>query len=111
MTFSEDLRARVVTLYSQGDITMREVAETFNVSLGFVHSVVTLHRQFGQVTNPDTPGPRGRQRVLDAIDVLFIQEMIETDLSIYLDELQHKLAVARDVHVSIATIARYHGWG
>jgi len=85
---------------------MREVAETFNVSLGFVHNVVALHQQFGQVTNPDTPGPRGRRRVLDAIDVLFVQEMIETDPSMYLDELQHKLAVARDVRVSIATISR-----
>ena len=30
--------------------------------------------------------------------------MIETDLSTYLDELQHKLAVARGVHVSVAAI-------
>lgn len=60
MAFSEDLKVRVVDAYSQGDVTMREVAEMFNVSLGFVHNVVACHHQFRQVTNPPTPGPHGR---------------------------------------------------
>ena len=59
MTFSEDLKTRVVSFYSQGGMTMREVAETFNVSLGLVHNVVACHRQFGQATNPHTPGLHG----------------------------------------------------
>jgi hypothetical protein len=61
---------------------------------------------FGQVTSPHTPGPHRRRRVLNAIDILFIQEMIETDPSTHLDKLQHKLAVAHGIHVSIATISR-----
>ena len=104
MAFSEDLKIGVVSLYSQGDMTMREVAQTFDISLGFVHNVVACHRQFGQVTNPHIPGPRGRRGVLDAIDMLFIRGVVETDSSTYLGELQHKLAVAR-VHVSIATMS------
>ncbi|KAF9778349.1 hypothetical protein BJ322DRAFT_982616, partial [Thelephora terrestris] len=95
-TFSEDLKARVANLYSQGDMTMREVAETFNVSLGFVHNIVTYHGQFGQVTNPHTSGSHGRQRTLDTIDMIFIREVIKAEPSLYLDEIQHKLMIARD---------------
>jgi len=43
MTFTEDLETRVVSVYSQGNTTMREVAEAFNVSLGFVHNAVACH--------------------------------------------------------------------
>jgi len=106
MTLSKDLKARVADIYSQGDMTMREVAEMFTVSLGFTHNVIAHHRRFGQITSPCTSGPRGRRRVLDTIDMLFIQEIIEVNPSIYLDELQHKLAIARNVYVSIATISR-----
>jgi len=106
MTFSGDPEARAVNLYSQGDVIMRGVAETSNVSLGFVLSVIACHRQFGQVTNPHTPGPYGRQRILDTFDTLFIREVIEAKPSVYLDELQYKLVVARDVHVSISTTSR-----
>ena len=76
------------------------------VSLGFVHNVAACHRQFGRVTNPHTPGPHERPRVLDTIGTLFLQELIKADPSIYLDELQHKLAIACGVHASITTINR-----
>ncbi|KAF9642561.1 hypothetical protein BDM02DRAFT_3124450 [Thelephora ganbajun] len=59
MTFSEDLRVRVANCYSQGDVTMREVAEIFNVSLGFVRNMVTCYRRFGQATNSHTLDARG----------------------------------------------------
>ena len=42
-TYSLDLKERIVHSYLQGE-TMRSVAETFKVSLGFVHHVVNLHR-------------------------------------------------------------------
>lgn len=105
MTFSEDLKVRVANLYTQGDMTMREVAEMLNISLGSVHNIIACHQQFGQVTNPHATHPPGRQRALNAIDMLFIRGVVEAEPSIYLDELQHKLMVARDVHVSVATMS------
>jgi len=105
MTLSKDLKARVADIYSQGDVTMREVAETFGVSLGFSHNVIAHHRRFGLVWTDYVPcqpmiylGPRGRRRVLDAIDMLCIREIIGVEPSIYLDELQHKLAIGRNVY-------------
>ena len=105
MTLSKDLKKRVVHLYSQGDVTMCEVAETFDVSLGFIHNIVACHRQFGQVTNLHTPGPHGCPQILNAIDTLFIQEVIKANQSIYLDKLQYKLAIAHNVYVLIAMIS------
>ena len=84
---------------------MREVADILDVSLGFVHKVVSCHRTFGQVTDP-RPRFYGRRRVLDDSDLSFIRAVIDAQPSIYLDELQHKLAVVRDIQVSLATISR-----
>lgn len=47
MTLSDDLRARVVSLYSSGGLSLREVANLLSVSLGFVHNVVSCYQQFG----------------------------------------------------------------
>ena len=86
---------------------MHEIADLFDLSLGTVHNIVAHHQQseLGLVTISHTPGPPGRQQAINKIDTLFIQELIEARPSIYLDELQYKLAVARDIHVLIATIS------
>jgi len=84
---------------------MREVATLLDVSLGFVHSVVSCHQRFGQVTDPRLRF-NGRPRALDDGDLSFIRAVIDAQPSIYLDELQHKLAAIRDIQVSLATISR-----
>ena len=83
MTFSEDLKTRVVSVYSQGNMTMCEVAKTFNVSLGFVHNVVTCHRWFGQVTNL-----RAYSDGYSIQSTRYLFEMIEIDPSTYSDKLK-----------------------
>ena len=105
MTLSEDLKERVISLYSSGDMTMREVAGLLDVSLGFVHNVVSCHERFGQVNDP-RPRSYGRHRILDDNDISFISEVIRAQPTIYLDEIQHKLAAVRRIQVSTATISR-----
>ena len=105
MTLSEDLKERVLRLYSSGDMPMREVAELLNISLGSVHNVVSCHQRFGQVNDP-RPRLYGRHRILVNDDIHFIHEVIRAQPSIYLDEIQHKLATIRGVQVSLATISR-----
>ena len=102
--YSLDLKERVVRSYLQGE-TMRSVADTFNVSLGFVHRVVNLHRTFGEVTDPYAIPRRGR-RIVTATDEGFIRSLTRTRPSIYLDEIQHELETRHGVFVSIATISR-----
>ena len=52
--YSSDLREWIVQCYYYQGETMREVVNTFNVSLGFVHHVIDLHRKYSQVTDPYT---------------------------------------------------------
>jgi len=84
---------------------MREVTNLLDVSVGFVHNVVSCYQAFGQVTNPQ-PWFYGRRRLLDDKDLSFIRAVADAQPSIYLDELQHKLAIVRGVQVSLATISR-----
>ena len=46
---------------------MREVEETFNVSLSFVNRTAALHRKHGQVTDPYAQ-PRRGMRILTIVD-------------------------------------------
>ena len=85
MTLSDDLKERVVSLYSP-EMPMREVAALLDVSLGFVHNVVSSYQKFGQVSNP-RPRMSGRRRVLDNNDLTFICEVITAQPTIYLDEI------------------------
>ena len=102
--YSLDLKERIVHFYLQGE-TMRTVAETFRVSLGFVHHVVDLYRRYGQVTDPYAMPRRGR-RILTAADEDHIRSLVRARPSIYLDEIQQELDFACGVSVSLATISR-----
>jgi len=105
MTLSEDLKERVITLYSSGGVSMREVARLLNVSLGLVHNVVSCYQRFGQVTNPQLRF-YGRRRALNSGDLSFVREVIDAQPSTYLDKLQYKLTAVRGVQVLLATISR-----
>jgi len=105
MTLSDDLKERVISLYSPGDMSMREVAALLDVSLGLVHNVVSCYQRFGRVSNPQ-PRMSGRRRALDDNDVSFIREVIGAQSTIYLDEIQHKLDTVCGIQVSLATISR-----
>lgn len=102
--YSPDLRGRIVQYYHQGE-TMRTVADTFNVSVGFVHHVVDLHRKYGQITDPYAQ-PRRGHRILTLADEDYIRTLVEARPSIYLDEIQEELLTERGAGASLATISR-----
>ena len=105
MTLSEDPKERVISLYSLGGFSMRDVAELLNVSLGLVQKVVSCHRRFGQVNDP-RPRSYGRHHLLNNDDVRFVHEVIGAQPAIYLDKIQYKLAAVCGVQVSLATVGR-----
>ena len=83
---------------------MREVADVFNVSLGFVHHIVNLYRMHGQATDP-YPQPRhGHRRTLTFKHENYICNLVEVKPSIYLNEIQEKLATKHGVDISLVTI-------
>jgi hypothetical protein len=60
---------------------MRDVANLSDVSVGFVHHVVDLYRNRGQVTDPYAE-PRRGHRILTAEDKDHIRTLIEARPSI-----------------------------
>ena len=77
----------------------------FSVSLDFVHRVVSLHKHYGQVTDPCAQ-PQGGHRILTSEDDNYIRSLIEERPTIYLDEIQEKLVTEHGVNISLATISR-----
>jgi transposase len=72
-----------------------------------VHNILERHRRTG---SPHVL-PRGRRpRALNADDILFIISVIRFNPAIFLDEIQDRLGLRREVYVSLATISRTLHW-
>jgi transposase len=84
---------------------MRDIAAQARCSVSLVHNVLSNFREFGTTVNP-FKRYTGRSRYLDEEDMLYLTTLLKANPSLNLDELQLKLADARDVHVSIATLSR-----
>jgi transposase len=82
-----------------------EIAQLAGCCERTVREVLRLHRESGNVHNTFAKS-RGRPRSLNQGDVTYISSLLDANPTLYLDELQIKLAEARDVDVSIATLSR-----
>lgn len=102
---SADLKERIVELYFTKNWSMRDIAETYMVSIGLVHKVITIFRDYGTVIDP-TKSRDGRPRYCTNEDTAYIRVLIEANPTTHLDEIQAKLALVRNVHVALATICR-----
>jgi transposase len=97
---SKDLKSRIVQCqYFEDQLTMRDIATQARCSVGLVHNVLSNFREFGTTVNP-FKRYTGRSRYLDEEDMLYLTTLLKANPSLYLDELQLKLADARDVHIS-----------
>ena len=64
------------------------------------HSVLITSNHWSMTNNT------GRPRVLDRDDLNFIDFVLAAEPGLYLDEIQEKLCLFRDIEVSISTISR-----
>lgn len=102
---SDDLKQRIVKWYLEDKMTMQDISTTATCSIGLVSKVLRNYRQYGQVNDPYSRRT-GRPSYLNADDLHFLETLITANPSLYLDEIQHKLAAVRNVHISIATVCR-----
>jgi transposase len=84
--YSDDLRGKVLSAYAAGKGTMRELAERFDVSYGWVLKIAAAQRQSGSYKR--VPQRRGSSR----IDADLIRRLVEAQPDIVLVELQQKTA-------------------
>jgi transposase len=102
---SNDLKQRMVNWYYNDQMTMRDIAEQAECSIGLVSTVLRNQREFGMVVNP-LKRYTGRPSYLSKEDILFLNTILQANPSLYLDEMQKKLSDVRGVDVSISTLSR-----
>lgn len=87
VTYSQDLRDRVLAAYARGMKTS-EIARTFNVSPAWARRVRQVQREEGRTT----PLPRGGARVIK-IDVARLAELVREQPDATLEQLRVRLGV------------------
>lgn len=102
--YSLDLRQRVVRAYEQADASISEIAEQFNVSLGFVKKMLRQWRATGDLSplphrggKPTSLPPNLRQK---------LRGKVRQQSDITLTELQDFLLTQEQTSVHVATISR-----
>ncbi|KIK73506.1 hypothetical protein PAXRUDRAFT_61712, partial [Paxillus rubicundulus Ve08.2h10] len=86
----------VVTWRYEGQKSIAEIAELAGCSECIVFKILRLHRDFGHVNNPFARC-RGRPRSLDQHDLMYIRSILNTNPSLYLDEIQEQLLTTRGI--------------
>ncbi len=84
--YSDDLRRKVLSAYAAGKGTMREMAERFDVSYGWVLKISAAQRQSGSYKRVP------QRRAASRIDAELIRRLVEVQPDIVLVELQQKAA-------------------
>jgi transposase len=84
--YSDDLRRKVLSAYAAGKGTMRELAERFDVSYGWVLKIAAAQRQSGSYKRVP------QRRAASRIDAELIRRLVEAQPDIVLVELQQKAA-------------------
>lgn len=101
---SSDLRQRIVTLYEQGEGSIRGLAKRFQVSPDSVRLLVKQYRATGNIAPKPYAG--GPQPTLQAEHHEVLRDLVETDNDATLPQLAQRLAKRTGVQVSGSTISR-----
>jgi putative transposase len=96
MQYSDDLRRKLVEAWLTGEHTQAELAELFQVSLGWVEKVLRRWRKSGDTTAP--PFHHGRY---PAVSAERVRQLVARHHDATLRELGRRL------HVSAPTVCRY----
>jgi transposase len=100
-----EMQEQMVIWHTELGKSTVEIAELAGCSEHTVREVLRLRRETGNVHNTFTQ-PRGGPRSLNQGDITYISSLLDANPTLYLDELQIKLAETQHVDVSIATLSR-----
>ncbi|KAG1747921.1 uncharacterized protein EDB91DRAFT_1008950, partial [Suillus paluster] len=96
MALSQEIRMCVVVLCYEQHRTAADIAEIVGCTERTVYNILCLYCNFGQASNPFHTSSR-RPQTLDQGDLTYITSILDANPSVYLDELQEKLLVTRNV--------------
>lgn len=102
--YSLDLRERVVKAYEQGEGSIAQISQMFNVGQTFVKKMLRLKRETGDLS--PQPHGGGKPPSLSAKDLGLLRARVRHQSDVSLAELQAHLQHQAQVSVHIATISR-----
>ena len=104
VTYSIDLRQKILQAYDRRLSSQRALADLFGVSLSFVEKLLRRHRTTGDIV--PKPHAGGQRPSLDAAAKALVQQLVHDNSDITLAELCTRVVDARGIHVSVATMCR-----
>ncbi|KAH9066998.1 hypothetical protein EDB83DRAFT_2223245 [Lactarius deliciosus] len=85
-----------------GHLKSSAIARVTQISQRTVNRVLKLKQETGSVVR--IPPTMGRPRLLNGLDVAYLERLVERTPDIFISELQFELYEARGVHVSSWTV-------
>ena len=104
-TVSHDLKACIPVLFRKG-YSMEEICDLLSIKKTLVYTSLSYYQVYSVSYNPHAHQKAGRPRLLQSVDIRFIQALLDRRQTVYITELQEELYQARKVHVSIPTLLR-----
>lgn len=102
--YSIDFRQKIIEIYEQENISIRKLAQRFQVAKSFIQKLLKQYRETGEL-NPQTPGG-SPPRKLQSEQLITLIEIIESNNDATLEELCELLEEQTQVKVSRATMGR-----
>lgn len=104
VSYSGDLRRRVIIAWEAKEGSQRQLAQRFKVSLSFVRNLLRHYRQNGQIEAK----PRGgyQQPTIQNEQLSIIQSLVEEKNDLLLRELCDRYQEKTGIRVSIPTMHR-----
>lgn len=102
--YSLDLRQKIADAYAVGDISQRNLAENFGVTLSFVQNLLKRQGEWGTIA----PKVRTEQTPtkLNAEQLEILRQLVEVRPDATLSELRDQLYAKTAVSIGVATVDR-----
>jgi transposase len=103
VAISRDPKERIVSWYFNDEMTMKEIADMASISMGLILKVINTFDCYGQTTDPFAHRT-GHPSYVDPGDVRYLESILAANPSLYLNEIQDKLAMCCNLNISLSTI-------
>lgn len=104
VSYSGDLRRRVISAWEAHDGSQRHLAQRFKVSLSFVRNLLRHYRQSGEIEAKQRGGYQ--KPTIQNEHLSFIRSLVEEKNDLLLSELCDRFAKHTGIRVSITTMHR-----
>ena len=102
--YSLDFRQKIIDVYHKEEISQRQLAKRFDVTLSFIVKLLRQYRMTGTVSSKPFNG--GVKLKLSSKDLVVLTDLIEQNNDATLDELCQMLYARQGIKISRATMGR-----